>query len=232
MTALYIILGIIAFFVIVPSIPVVLDLEYTDAVRCKASWLFLKFDLYPFPEKKKKEEKPKEEKKEEKPEEKKEEAPKPKKENFLKTFYNNQGLSGVIELLNNCVAALKRFSVKLVKRAVIIKKFHLEVHITEDDAAATAIKYGKVCSGLYPSLGFICSNMKVKDYKVNVFADYCGEKTTVEFITETAFIPRAMLNAGIMLVFSLLKQLLKVAISNNKASKNKSTNNNNQRKAD
>ena len=232
MTALYIILGIIAFFVIVPSIPVVLDLEYTDAVRCKASWLFLKFDLYPFPEKKKKEEKPKEEKKEEKPEEKKEEAPKPKKENFLKTFYNNQGLSGVIELLNNCVAALKRFSVKLVKRAVIIKKFHLEVHITEDDAAATAIKYGKVCSGLYPSLGFICSNMKVKDYKVNVFADYCGEKTTVEFITETAFIPRAMINAGIVLVFSLLKQLLKVAISNNKASKNKSTNNNNQRKAD
>lgn len=232
MTALYIILGIIAFFVIVLSIPVVLDLEYTDAVRCKASWLFLKFDLYPFPEKKKKEEKPKEEKKEEKPEEKKEEAPKPKKENFLKTFYNNQGLSGVIELLNNCVAALKRFSVKLVKRAVIIKKFHLEVHITEDDAAATAIKYGKVCSGLYPSLGFICSNMKVKDYKVNVFADYCGEKTTVEFITETAFIPRAMINAGIVLVFSLLKQLLKVAISNNKASKNKSTNNNNQRKAD
>lgn len=219
MTALYIILGIIAFFVIVLSIPVVLDLEYTDAVRCKVSWLFLKFDLYPFPEKKKKEEKPKEEKKEEKPEEKKEEKPKPKKENFLKTFYNNQGLAGVIELLNNCVAALKRFSVKSIKRAVIIKKFRLDIHITEDDAAATAIKYGKVCSALYPSLGFICSNMKVKDYKVNVFADYCGEKTTVEFVTKTAFIPRALINAGIALVFSLLKQLLKVVISYNKSSK-------------
>ena len=35
MTALYIILGIIAFFVIVLSIPVVLDLEYTDAVRVR-----------------------------------------------------------------------------------------------------------------------------------------------------------------------------------------------------
>ena len=210
MTALYIILGIIAFFVIVLSIPVVLDLEYTDAVRCKVSWLFLKFDIYPFPEKKKKEEKPK-----------------PKKENFLKTFYNNQGLSGVLELLNNCVAALKRFSVKFIKRAVIFKKFHLDIHITEDDAAATAIKYGKVCSALYPSLGFICSNMKVKDYKVNVLADYCGEKTTVEFVTKTAFIPRALINAGIALVFSLLKQLLKVVISNNKSS-----NNNTNRKAD
>ena len=54
MTALYIILGIIVFFIIVLSIPVVLDLEYTDAVSCKVSWLFLKFTLYPFPEKKKK----------------------------------------------------------------------------------------------------------------------------------------------------------------------------------
>lgn len=225
MTALYIILGIIAFFIIVLSIPVVLDLEYTDAVRCKVSWLFLKFTLYPFPEKKKKEKKPKEETKEEKPEEKKEE--KPKKENFLKTFYNNQGLSGVIELINNCVGVLKRFSVRFIKRAVIIKKFHLDIHITEDDAAATAIKYGKVCAALYPSLGFICSNMKVKDYKVNVFADYCGEKTTVSFVTKTAFIPRALINSGIALVFSLLKQLLKVVISNNKSS-----NNNTNRKAD
>lgn len=223
MTALYIILGIIAFFIIVLSIPVVLDLEYTDAVRCKISWLFLKFTLYPFPEKKKKEKKPKEEKKEEKPEEKKEEKPKPKKENFLKTFYNNQGLSGVIELINNCVGALKRFSVRFIKRAVIIKKFHLDIHVTEDDAAATAIKYGKVCAALYPSLGFICSNMKVKDYKANVFADYCGEKTTVSFVTKTAFIPRALINAGIALVFSLLKQLLKVVISNNKSSKNNVT---------
>ena len=94
MTALYIILGIILFFIAVLSIPVVLDLEYTDAVRCKVSWLFLKFTLYPFPEKKPKEEKPASEKKEEKSEEKKEEAAKPKKENFLKTFYNNQGICG------------------------------------------------------------------------------------------------------------------------------------------
>ena len=136
-------------------------------------------------------------------------------------------MSGVIELINNCVGALKRFSVRFIKRAVIIKKFHLDIHITEDDAAATAIKYGKVCAALYPSLGFICSNMKVKDYKANVFADYCGEKTTVSFVTKTAFIPRALINAGIALVFSLLKQLLKVVISNNKSS-----NNNTNRKAD
>lgn len=225
MTVLWIILGIILFFVLLLSIPVILELEYTDTVRCKVSWLFLKINIYPLPEKKEK--KPKEEpekKKESKP--KKEEPEKPKKENFLKTFYNNQGLSGVIELLRNCVAALKRFSIKFIKRAVIFKKLHLEIHITEGDAAATALKYGKVCSALYPSLGFICSNMRVKDYKVNVYADYCGEKTSVELVTKTAIIPRALIGAGISLCMSLIKQLLKVVIANNKSS------NDTQRKAE
>lgn len=225
MTVLWIILGIILFFVLLLSIPVILELEYTDTVRCKVSWLFLKINIYPLPEKKEK--KPKEEpekKKKSKP--KKEEPEKPKKENFLKTFYNNQGLSGVIELLRNCVAALKRFSIKFIKRAVIFKKLHLEIHITEGDAAATALKYGKVCSALYPSLGFICSNMRVKDYKVNVYADYCGEKTSVELVTKTAIIPRALIGAGISLCMSLIKQLLKVVIANNKSS------NDTQRKAE
>ena len=217
MTALIIILGIIALFIAILSIPVILDLEYTDAVRCKISWLFLNFTIYPLPEKKKKEEKQEKDNKEEKPEKKKDEKPKQKKENILKTFYNNQGLSGVIELLNNCVSALKRFSLRFIRRAVIIKKLNLDIRITEGDAAATAIKYGKVCSALYPSLGFIYSNMKVKDYKVNVLADYCGEKTSVSLVTKTAFVPRALINAGIALVFSLLKQLLKVVISNNKS---------------
>lgn len=218
MTVLWIILGIILFFVLLLSIPVILDLEYTDTVKCKVSWLFLKINIYPLPEKKEKKPKEEPEKKKE-PKPKKEEPEKPKKENFLKTFYNNQGLSGVIELLRNCVAALKRFSIKFIKRAVIFKKLHLEIHITEDDAAATALKYGKVCSALYPSLGFICSNMRVKDYKVNVYADYCGEKTSVELVTQTAIIPRALIGAGFSLCMSLIKQLLKVVIANTKSSK-------------
>lgn len=218
MTVLWIILGIILFFVLLLSIPVILELEYTDTVKCKVSWLFLKINIYPLPEKKEKKPKEEPEKKKE-PKPKKEEPEKPKKENFLKTFYNNQDLSGVIELLRNCVAALKRFSIKFIKRAVIFKKLHLEIHITEGDAAATALKYGKVCSALYPSLGFICSNMRVKDYKVNVYADYCGEKTSVELVTQTAIIPRALIGAGFSLCMSLIKQLLKVVIANTKSSK-------------
>ena len=58
MTALYIILGIVMFFIILLSIPVVLDMTYTDKFYLSVSWLFLKFKLLPHEEKEKKKKQP------------------------------------------------------------------------------------------------------------------------------------------------------------------------------
>lgn len=225
MTALYIILGIIAFLIILLSVKFVITVHYEDDITVSLGWLFLKFNLLPMKEKEKK---PKKEKKEKKPEENSEVIPEPKekKDNMFVRFYRNRGVSGVVQLLKDAAKALGG-GFKRMGRAFLFEELFVSMTVGAGDSAQTAIKYGKVCSALYPSLGFICSNMKVKDYKVNVLADYCGEKTTVEFVTKTAFIPRALINAGIALVFSLLKQLLKVVISNNKSS-----NNNTNRKAD
>ncbi len=220
MTALWIILGIILFFVLLLSIPVVVNIDYTDAFRLSIQWLFLKFKIYPKEKKKeKKEKKPEEEKKEEPEEEKKEEKPKkekPKKENPFKTFYNNQGIEGMIQLIKDCCAALGKFS-KGFLRSLYIKKLRIYMSITEKDAAATAIKYGKVCSEIYPPLGFICSTCHAKNYQVNIYADYIGEKTVGEFETKLAVIPRRIVNAGIGLVFRLGGQLLKVVFTNIKS---------------
>ncbi len=226
MTALFIIAGVVAFFLIVLSIPVVLDLQYTDVFKCKASWSFLKFNIYPQDEKKKKKEKPP--KKESKPKEepKLEETPapeKPKKDNFIKTFYNNQGILGIIEVVQNCASYLGKFSKGFLK-SIYIKKLRIYISVTEGDAAATAIKYGKICQELYPPLGFICSSCHVKNYSVNIWADYCGEKTVGEFETRVALVPRSVINAGIALVFRLGWQLVKVLLSNKKSVKNENTN--------
>lgn len=226
MTALYIILGIVLFFILVLSIPVVLDLEYTDIFKCKVSWLFLKFNIYPPNEKKDKKTKEKEEKKpEEKP---KEETPKPteeavKKDNFIKVFYDNQGVLGIVELIRNCASYLGKFSKGFLK-SIYIRKLKIRINVTESDAAKTAIKYGKICQEIYPPLGFICSSCHVKNYSVNIWADYCGDKTKGEFETRVALVPRSVINAGIALVFRLGVQLLKVVLSNIKANKNQNTN--------
>ena len=219
MKALLIILGIILFFILLLSIPVLVDIEYTDAFRLSIQWLFVKLKIFPQKEKKKKEkekkEKPEEEKKEdgEEKKEEKEEKPKPKKENPFVTFYHNQGVSGIIQLVKDCCAALGKFSKGFI-RSFYIRKLRIYMSITEKDAAATAIKYGKVCSEIYPPLGFICSSCHVKDPQVHIYADYIGEKTVGEFETRIAIIPRRIVNAGIALVFRLGLQLLKLVFSN------------------
>ena len=52
MTALYIILGIIAFICLVLLVKVRIDAEYIDGFKLSVSWLFLHFSIYPKPKRK------------------------------------------------------------------------------------------------------------------------------------------------------------------------------------
>ena len=97
MTALYIILGIIAFIILLLSIKVMITVHYDEELTVSLSWLFLKFDLLPMKEKNPKKEKKKKEKEPEKTDEKIPE-PKKKKDNMFVRFYHNKGVSGVVQL--------------------------------------------------------------------------------------------------------------------------------------
>ena len=216
MTALFIILGIILLFILLLSVPVVVDMEYVETFKLKVSWLFIKINILPKDEnKKKKEKKPKEETQEEKPAEVKE-----KGDNPIKIFYEDQGVMGIVDLIGNCASYLGRFT-KAFIRSFYIKRLRLRIWVTEGDAAQTAIKYGKFCQMIYPPLGYICSSCRVKDYDVNIWADYCGEKTKGEFETRIALIPRKVINAGIALVFRLVARLVKALLAFLKAKKKK-----------
>lgn len=225
MTALFIILGIILLFILLLSVPVVVDMEYVETFKLKVSWLFIKINILPKDEnKKKKEKKPKKPKKEKEPkEETQEEKPaevKEKGDNPIKIFYEDQGVMGIVDLIGNCASYLGRFT-KAFIRSFYIKRLRLRIWVTEGDAAQTAIKYGKFCQMIYPPLGYICSSCRVKDYDVNIWADYCGEKTKGEFETRIALIPRKVINAGIALVFRLVARLVKALLAFLKAKKKK-----------
>ena len=222
MTALYIILGVVLFFIAVLSIPVVLDMEYGDVFKLRVSWLFVKFNILP------KDESEKKPKKEKKPKAEKPQAEKaptetsvtdaPKKDNPIKIFYEDQGVLGIVELINNVASYLGKFSKGFLK-CIYIKKLRIRIWVTEGDAAQTAIKYGKFCQMIYPPLGFICSSCHVKDYDVNIWAEYCGDKTKGEFETKVALIPRSVINAGIAFVFRLVVRLVKALLVYFKAKK-------------
>ncbi len=219
MTALYIILGIILFFVIILALPVNVYSEYKESFILYVRWLFVKIYIYPPADKKKK--KPKKEKapKEEKP---KEEAPaedpqppKEKGENFIKTFYNNQGVNGIIELISNIAKKLGS-GLKGIGRSFYIRRLWLRINVADGNSANTAIKYGKMCSAVYPAMGYILSIVHSKNCSVKVQPDFLGGKTEGAFSLHLALIPLKLINAGIVMGIKLGVELIKVFISNAK----------------
>ena len=227
MTALYIILGIIAFFVLILSIRITINAEFIDEFKLDIKWLFLKIQILP----KVKKDKPKKEKKPKPEKEKKdeepavtEETPAEKKENIFVKFYNNQGFDAVIQLINNAATSIgKMFS--SFKKHIIIRELYLWMTITGGcDAAETALEYGRTCQKVFPALSFICSNMKVKKYDIQVEPDFLGIKNTAQFAFSISLRPIFFMNAIVVLAFRLL---VKVVLKFLMGIKNKSKNNEN-----
>ena len=219
MIALYIILAVIALIVILFSIKVSVTAVYDETFTLDVKWLFIKFRIYPEDEEKKakkeakkaeKEQKKKNSKKEKHKKEKTEESASPKS-NIFKVFYNNQGFAATVNLIRTAAAQLGGF-LKGVYRAFVIENLTVLLRVSAgDDAAQTAIKYGKVCSAVYPAMGFICSNMKVKQYDVNVVPDFISAENTATFKLSLSVRPIKLTNAVIVLAFRLIfKVLLKL----------------------
>ncbi len=229
MTFLYILIGIIAFFIVLLSIRITINAEYFDEFKLNISWLFLKIQILPSKKKYKpeKEKKPKKEKPQKEPSPKSEpdpdEQPAEKKENIFVTFYNNQGFDGVIELINNAASSLgKMFS--SFKKHIVIRELYLFMTVTGGcDAAETAMEYGRICQKVFPAMGFICTNLPVKKYDVEIEPDFLGVKNSAQFATSVHIRPIFFINAVIVLVFRLV---FKVVLKFLKGIKNKSKNQN------
>ena len=217
LTALYIILGIIAFFVILLSIKFVVTVHYEDDVTLSVSWLFLKFGILPPKENKKPK---KEKKKKEKPKEESEVIPEPKekKDNMFVRFYHNQGLSGVIQLIKDAARAVGGMF-KRIGRAFLFEELYISMLVGAGDAAATAEKYGKVCSAVFPSLGLFVSTMRVKKYNLDINPDFINGNNKARFHAKISVRPIALINAVIIVAFQLLFKVLIKLLKHSKVKK-------------
>lgn len=222
MIALLIILGVILFIIGILTVPFNVYAEYIDSFVLYVRWAFIKIYIYPPADKKKKKKKEKKKKdkddEEEKEEDKKDEEEKPKEkgDNFIKVFYNNQGVSGILNLLASIVEKLKKGLHKIGK-SFYIRKLWLRINVAEGDSAATAIKYGKICSAVYPSMGYIIDCVNSKNCSVKVQSDFLGNKTVGAFDLHLFVIPSKLIGSAIKMGLSLGIELLKVMISNAKS---------------
>lgn len=201
MTFLYIVLGIILFFVAVLSVPLHITIGYDNKIRVSIKYLFIKLDLLPAKTKPKKE-KPKKEPapKEEKPEGK---TPKEKKPNPLLEMVKANGYDGMMNVLSNLGHIFKIYGGKLMK-SVVFDEIYLYICVGTGDAAATAIKYGQTCQKVYPLMGFLCSNNVVKKYDIDVDSDFLANKTEGEFFFDMHLCLRKIINASVAMVVRLV----------------------------
>lgn len=198
---LYILLGIVLLFAIILAIPIKVCVRYKNSFFCRLHIGFVRIILYPPVPKKKKAKKKKAEQQRSAP--KKEE----KKENgFLKEL----GLSGVVNLFTKLVE-LASGVLKDLFAHIIIKSFALSIKVTGNDAADTAVKYGKVCSVVYPLTSALIRSMKYSNYGVDILPDFTeGAESKVEFFaifkTRVIHLVKIAIKHG----FKALKMLLEL----------------------
>lgn len=203
MTFLYVILGIIAFFIIILSIPLHISIGYDDKIRVSIRYLFIKLNILPVKEKPKKEKAKKEEKQEAEPEKKKEKPPKSNKPNPIVEMVKANGYDGMMLVLSNFGRIMKIYGGKIFK-SVVFDEIYLYILVGTGDAAATAIKYGQTCQKVYPLMGYICSNNIVKKYDIDVDSDFLANNTKGEFFFDMHICLRKITNATIAMVIRLI----------------------------
>ncbi len=171
MTALIIILSILAVFALLFSIPLHVVIEVAEDVSVKARVLFVKVPIFPRkpPVKKKKKGK----KSAKKAISEKKSAPKtaPKKK-------PKRDILGLVKLISKlAVAVLKKFP-----RHFRVTVLRYEVNVATGDAAKTALLYGGVTalsSHLFELLRHATRFRIPKKAPVGIYADFLGEKPSL-----------------------------------------------------
>lgn len=193
--------GIIAFFVLILSIPVHVSFSYGEKIYLTVRYLFIKLNILPLGEKKLKKKKKK--KPDEEPKKEETEKPKEKKPNPILEMVKANGYDGMMEVLSNFGHILALYGGKLFK-SVIFDEIEIYITVGTGDSAQTAIKYGKTCQKVYPLLGFICSNNLVKKYDAQVEPDFLANESDGEFYFDFHLIVRKIINSTVCMVFRML----------------------------
>ena len=233
MPVLYVLLGIVLFFVIAFSLPFTVIIEYGEKTFVTLKYLFIKIPVVD-PTKPKKGKKKKPEKKKETPaEEPPTDAPaepdtkktkdktKPQGNSLIKQLYLDQGYDGLEKMLRAVGNSLGGFFGKLYK-TFTIDELYITMVTAGSDAADTAIKHGKLCAWLYPILGKLVSTCKVKKYDFDISVDFLATEKKAEAYVRFHVIPIRITNAAIVLALQLaFKVLFKILFSKKKSDKSK-----------
>lgn len=166
MTWLYVLLGSLLGVSFLLFSKVKVGATYKDSLRLKISYLFISFDI---PSEKKRE---KHKGKEKRPKKEKPKKEKTKKED---SFFSKHGTAGLLEILTEVLTYVNKNFRRLSH--LVISDLSIDFRVGSASASTTAIKYGVVCSVVYPLVSGILGVCKHKKYTVSVTPDFDLKKS-------------------------------------------------------
>lgn len=178
MTFLTVLLWITAVIVLiilaVLFLPVGADIKFKDDFSVKITFIGIK--VYEIKPEIKKGHKVKTETKEQKPTEK-------KKNTAKKLFRELKEKHGFTSAVKKVMAYLKDclVHIKSLLRHIKIEKIRLNLIYGGNDAADTAVKYGEICSAVYPVLSLLDTAKNISFKKINVASDFQTERADFDF---------------------------------------------------
>lgn len=201
MTALWVILGICLFFLLLLLCPVFIYASYDEELNAKVRFLFVKIQVYPRPDK----EKPSEQEEAEKKEKDTNDTEKSK----IKGILEQKGLSGFLNILKEAGSIVTEAAKKWISHLVIDHLF-LDVTVADPDAAQAAILYGEVCAGVYTPIGILLNTVKCNQYHINVVPNFQKKKCEIQFQLKVHILLLFLLTAALKALAQSLKLIKKI----------------------
>lgn len=189
MIALYIISVLIFLLFLASLIPVYIIIRYNDDMDISIRYLFLK---HKFNAKAKKDY-----------DSKKEKISKSyfDKRFSIKDIVHKKGISGLLDIIKE----FTRFTIEIGKEIVsdiVFDYIDIDISVGGEDSKSIAMKYGYVCSCIYPFVSLICTVSHLKKKKVNITANFQSEEDIIKFYSKFHIRP-------VKLLFSIPRALFK-----------------------
>lgn len=98
------------------------------------------------------------------------------KESIPKQEKKSLDIPYILGLISRFIEEVKKGFFK----KIVIQKARIHIVSAGEDAAQTAINYGRICAALYPIIGFIDNECRVKKKDIRVQADFTQPKSTAD----------------------------------------------------
>lgn len=207
MIIVWVLLAILGLLLLLLCIPVVAQIDFLDVFSIRVRYGLVHLKLLPAKEKTPKQKKAAEEKKAKKEARKKRRELKkgkkakelPQKGTAKKNFFETVGIA--VDL-----AAEGKGFLGCMLRHAYFYQMRLEVTVATEDAATTAITYGKMNGWVYSLYALAKNFLKIGTCQIRVGMDFLHSDTTICFHTKMRVIPLVALGAALKAGFGFLKR--------------------------